>query len=166
MAFESLTDDRISDLINYPKVLTNPQAKSKQKYGHEQVTYKVFATDGSSREFEVYKRQNLRNGMEDDFSCGISWIAPNGESFILKRYNGSSHDHQNQIEKESLGYKCHIHTATEKYIKANRKADGFAILSNNYCSIKGALHILVTDCKISGIQTTPDNINQYELFNK
>lgn len=164
MAFESLTDDKIVDLLNCPKHLTNPQTRSKNKDGHEQVNYKVSAIDGSGHEFEVYKRQNLRDGMEDDFSCGISWVAPNGETLTLKRYNGSNHDHPNHIERINLGYNCHVHIATEKYIKANRKAEGFAEVSNRYNSIEGALHCLVTDCKISGIQTTPDDSSQLKLF--
>jgi hypothetical protein len=164
MAFESLTDDKIADLLNCPKRLINPQARSKNKEGHEQINYKVTSTDGSGHEFEVYKRQNLREEMEDDFSCGISWIAPNGESLTLKRYNGPSHDHPNHLEKVRLGYACHIHVATEKYIKANRKAEGFAEATKRYNTVEGALHCLVTDCKISGIQTSSDNLNQTKLF--
>ena len=164
MAFESLTDDKIADLLNCTKHLTNPQAKSKNKDGHEQINYRVTATDGSGHEFEIYKRQNLREDMEDDFSCGISWIAPNGETLTLKRYNGPNHNHPNHLEKVRLGYTCHIHIATEKYIKANRKAEGFAEATKRYDSIAGALHCLVTDCKIKGISTSPDNINQKKLF--
>ncbi len=93
MAFESITDEKIQQLLSGLKRLTNPNARSKMKDGHEQVNYRVTALDGSGHEFEVYTRQNKREGMEDDFSCGISWIAPNGESLTLKRYNGSSHPH-------------------------------------------------------------------------
>lgn len=164
MAFESLTDDKIAYLLNCPKRLTNPQARSKNKEGHEQINYKVTSMDGSGHEFEIYKRQNLREEMEDDFSCGISWIAPNGETLTLKRYNGPNHDHPNQLEKVRLGYTCHIHIATEKYIKANRKAEGFAEATKRYKTVDGALHCLVTDCKISGIQTSSDNLNQTKLF--
>lgn len=164
MAFESLTDDKIADLLNCPKRLINPQARSKNKEGHEQVNFKAVALDNSGHEFEIYKRQNLRDGMEDDFSCGISWLAPNGETLTLKRYNGPNHDHPNHLEKVRLGYTCHIHMATEKYIKANRKAEGFAMATDRYTSVEGALHCLVTDCKISGISTTPDNTSQTKLF--
>lgn len=164
MAFESLSNDKIADLLNCPKQLTNPQTRSKHKDGHEQVNYKAIATDGSEHEFEIYKRQNLRDGMEDDFSCGISWIAPNGETLTLKRYNGPNHDHPNHLEKVRLGLTCHIHIATEKYINANRKPEGFAEATNRYNSIDGALHCLVTDCKITGISTTPDNLSQKKLF--
>ncbi len=164
MAFESLTDDKIADLLNCSKRLTNPQTRSKTMEGREQLNYRVVATDGSGHEFEVYKRQNLRDGMEDDFSCGISWIAPNGETLTLKRYNGSNHNHPNHLEKTSLGYSCHVHIATEKYIKANRKAEGFANVTDRYSSLEGALHCLVTDCKISGLQTTSDKSDQTKLF--
>jgi hypothetical protein len=164
MAFESLTDDRIADILNCPKRLTNPQARSKKKDGHEQVNFKAVAFDNSGHEFEIYQRQNLRDGMEDDFSCGISWLAPNGETLTLKRYNGPNHDHLNHLEKVRLGYTCHIHIATEKYIKANRKAEGLAMATDRYNTVVGALHCLVTDCKIVGISTTPDNTSQTKLF--
>lgn len=166
MAFESITDDKIKELLNCPKRLTNSQARSKKKDGHEQVNYKAVALDSSGHIFEIYKRQNLREGMEDDFSCGINWLAPNGETLTLKRYNGSNHDHSNHLQKVRLGITCHIHIATEQYIKANRKAEGFAIATNRYNSVEGALHCLVTDCKINGISTMPDNINQTTIFDE
>jgi hypothetical protein len=160
MAFESLTDDKIADLLNCPKRLTNPQARSKMKDGHEQVNYIAVAQDQSGHKFEIYQRKNMREGMEADFSCGISWLAPNGETLTLKRYNGPNHDHSNHLEKARLGNTCHIHMATEKY----RKAEGFAFITFEYTSIEGAFHCLVKDCKISGITTTPDNLSQTKLF--
>ena len=164
MAFESITDDRIAALLRCAKRVKNPQARWKTKAGHKQMNYMVIAEDGSGHEFEVYLRQNMREGMEDDFSCGISWIATNGEVLTLKRYNGASHSHPNHLENERLGYVCHIHIATEKYIKANKKAEGFATQTDRYKSLQGALHCLVTDCKVSGLNTHPDIDNQQTLF--
>ena len=99
--------------------------------------------------------------MEEDFSCGISWVAPNGETLTLSRYNGPSHSHPNHLENEKLDYEYHIHKATEKYIKANRKPEGYAIATKRYHTLDGALHCLVNDFNISGISTTPD---QPKLF--
>ena len=164
MAFESLTDIQIEELISCPKRLTNPNSRVKQKDGHEQYNYKAISTDGTDREFIVYKRQNMRTGMEDDFSAGLAWLAPNGEAFTLKRYNGSSHEHLNFIEKEKLNLACHIHIATEKYIKANRKPEGFAEITERYSTVNGAFHSLITDCNIKGIVTNPDISNQTKLF--
>jgi len=164
MAFESLTDDKIAELLSCPKHVDNPQARNISKDGHSQINYKVTATDGSESKFEIYVRQNSRKDMDDDFSCGISWVAPNGETLTLKRYNGPSHDHPNHLENTHTGLKCHIHIATEKYIKANRKAEGFAQETDRFKTINGALHCLVVDCKITGIQTTPDSEDQPNLF--
>lgn len=164
MAFESLTDQKINELLTCSKRLTNPNARSKAKEGHEQVNYKATALDSSGHEFEIYTRQNKRDGMEDDFSCGISWLAPNGETLTLKRYNGPSHPHTNHLEKDKLDKACHIHLATEKYIKANRKAEGFAEETERYKTLDGALHCLVNDCNVSGIQTSQDTTSQTKLF--
>ncbi len=164
MAFESFTDDKIMDLLNCQKRLTNPQARAKNIDGHEQVNYKVESLEGSNHIFQVYKRQNKRDGMEKDFSCGISWVSPNGETITLKRYNGSSHNHPNHLEGSRLGYEPHIHFATEKYIKANRKPEGFAETTKRYETLEGAFHCLIIDCKISGIDTKPDDLAQQKLF--
>lgn len=163
MAFESVTDNKIAELITMPKRVSNPGSRSKTKDGHEQYNYKL-QSQTEELEFELYTRQNLREGMEEDFSCGLSWLAPNGESFTLKRYNGPDHKHKNHLEGNLLEYKPHIHISTEKYVKANRKAEGFAEETNRYNSLQGAMHCLVTDCKISGIKTEPDNASQRKLF--
>jgi len=156
MAFESVTDIKIAELISIHKKVVNSAARSKTKDGHEQYNYKVKSVGSDDYEFELYTRQNLREGMEDDFSCGISWLAPNGESFTLRRYNGLSHIHPNRLENEKLEYVCHVHKATEKYIKANLKATGYAEKTESYDTLKGALHCLVHDCNISGIATEQD----------
>jgi len=164
MAFESVTDNKISELIAMPKRVTNPTSRSKTKEGHEQYNYKLKSLSDDDLEFELYTRQNLREGMEEDFSCGISWLAHNGESFALKRYNGPAHKHKNHLEGNLLEYKPHIHLSTEKYVRANRKSEGFAEETNRYNSLQGALHCLVIDCNISGIKTESDNASQTKLF--
>ena len=100
MAFESLTDEKILELLTCAKHCTHPNTRVKNKSGHEQVNYKLVAVDETNRKFEVYKRQNIREGMEDSYSCGISWIGPNGETITLRRYNGPGHVHPNQLEKK------------------------------------------------------------------
>ena len=165
MAFESITDIKITELLSIAKHVKNPGTRSKEKDGHEQYNYKLHSETDDS-EFELYTRQNLREGMEDDFSCGISWLSPNGESFTLKRYNGPSHKHKNQLEETLLELKTHIHLSTEKYVRANRKPEGFAEETNRYHSLKGALHCLVVDCNITGIKTEPDNAIQTNLFDQ
>ena len=163
MAFESITDIKINELLVMAKRLKNPGARPKEKDGHEQYNYKL-QSETDDAEFELYTRQNLREGMEDDFSCGISWLSSNGESFTLKRYNGPSHQHKNHLEGILLELKPHIHLSTEKYVRANRKPEGYAEITSRYNSLKGALHCLVSDCNITGINTEPDSVTQINLF--
>ncbi len=55
-------------------MVTNPNTHVKIRDGHKQYNYKL-QSETDYLEFELYTRQNLREGMEDDFSCGISWLA-------------------------------------------------------------------------------------------
>jgi hypothetical protein len=156
MAFESITDTKVEELIKLPKRVTNANIRAKLKDCHEQVNYSLICTTDDKYRFELYTRQNKMEGMEDDFSCGLSWVAPNGETLTLCRYNGSSHNHPNHLENEKLGYTCHVHKTTERYLKANRKPEGFAVKSEKYGTLRGALFCLVNDCNISGLQTEQD----------
>ncbi|MBU3677576.1 MAG: hypothetical protein FGM54_10435 [Chitinophagaceae bacterium] len=166
MSLERITDEFISTLLSCPKRISNPQTRAKQKEGHEQLNYLTKAIDDSGFEFVIYTRQNLRKGMEDDFSCGIRWVAPSGETLTLKRYNGPSHKHANQLEKEVLPYACHIHTASEKYLNANKKAEGYAEITERYTTLQGALRCLLHDCCVSGLNIAPDDSTQTKLFNE
>ncbi|QWR77152.1 hypothetical protein [Candidatus Magnetomonas plexicatena] len=156
MAFESITDSKIEELILCEKRVINPGIKSKIKAEHEQYNYDAISLDTNKYKFMIYKRQNKREGMEDDFSCGIIWIAPSGEMLTLKRYNGPNHKHKNHLENDSLTDGAHVHIATERYIRANKKAEGFAEKTSCYITVEGALHCLVKACNVKNIQTTPD----------
>jgi len=164
MSLDTMTDDRILDLVNVPKRVTNPQARRRIENGYARQNFTVQSEDGTLSTFEIYLRQNQRPEMQDNFSCGLRWIAPNGESLTLRRYNGPSHRHGNRLENATLDFKCHIHFASEKYIQSGLKAEGFAEETNRYRTLEGALHCLVTDCKITGIQTRPDALEQEDLF--
>lgn len=164
MAFESLTDEFIEALISSPKKVINPKAREVLKPGHKQVNYIVHALDESGHEFQLFIRQNLAAGMEDDFSCGLLWDAPNGETLILCRYNGASHIHRNKIEDKTLSLVFHIHRATKKYIAANQNPDGFAYETNRYQTLDEALVCLISDCNIEGLGSSPKENNQLDLF--
>ena len=70
--------------------------------------------------------------------------------------------HSNNIEKQKLGFECHIHKATEKYILAGKKPTGFAEATNLYQTVAGALHALVKDCAITGLQTSPEHPDMFK----
>ena len=80
---------------------------------------------------------------------------------ILRRYNGP-HQHPNRLESERLPEECHIHKATERYVRANLKPEGFAETTDRYWTIEGAFHCLVGDCNVSGITTKQDEPMLFE----
>lgn len=154
MAFESLTDEKIKNLLEMPKRVKNPQARTVQDANHHKCDYTVEAIDGSEQ-FKIFVRVNNTN--VEDFSCGLMWLPAGEETLILARYNGSSHEHPNHIEGNKIEFVCHIHKATERYIRSNLKPEGWAVETASYRTYDGALHQLVTDCHISGIETVADH---------
>lgn len=158
MAFESLTDARIAQLLTIGKRVTNPAARTVQDANHDKREFIVESAEGKER-FRLFVRQNKT--LLDDFSCGLQWLPAGGESLILVRYNGPSHDRPNRIEGTRIDAASHIHRATERYIQANLKPESFAEATVAYTTCGGALHQLLADCNISELQTEPD---QPELF--
>jgi hypothetical protein len=154
MAFESLTDERIETLLRMPKRVTNPTARNVQDANHEKRDYVVASSDGKER-FKLFVRQS--KSVTDDFSCGLIWLPAGGESLILVRYNGSSHEHPNRIENTTINFACHVHRATERYIQANMKPESFAEETTTYQTCNGALHALLTDCNITGLDSESDH---------
>ena len=155
MAFESLTDTRIQELLQMPKRVTNPTARNVTDANHEKRDYVVESADGTER-FKLFVRQNKT--ITDDFSCGLQWLPAGGESLILARYNGSSHEHPNKLEGTKVSFVCHIHQTTERYLQANLKPEGFAAAgAAKYQTCEGALHQLCADCNIGGLETKADH---------
>ena len=161
MAWESLTDERIEELLSTPKRILNPGARRITKPGHWQKNFNVLATDGSVA-FTLFVRQN--SDLAEDFSVGLRLDQQGTEPLMLVRYNGPNHDHPNKLEGTKCEGSCHIHKATQRYIQAGRKPEGFAESTERYRTNEGALSCLVKDCNISGINPEPDNTNQTELF--
>lgn len=156
-----MTDEKIATLLSCKKIVLNPNARFKTKDGSEQKSYNLTSEEGEK--FILYIRQNTFEGLEDDFSCGLSWVQPNGDNFTLTRYNGSSHNHPNRLEKDSTGFNNHIHKATERYIKANLKADGFAAVTDRYTDLDGALVCVLQDCNIVGLEDKLQNAVQIPI---
>lgn len=154
MGLEIITDELITKLLEVPKAVENPRIKKKRDSGTERVTY--ILSDEEGNRYNLYFRQNYKPGMEDDFSCGLSYILPSGETFTLVRYNGQSHSHPNKLEKERLGYVSHIHKSSKRYLDKTGKADGFAEATERYSTLDGALHCLLADCNISGLSANSD----------
>ena len=68
--------------------------------------------------------------------------------FRLRRYNGRSHEHTNQIENDTF-YDFHIHLATERYQELGAREDAYARPTDRYGTFRGALDCLFTDANFS-----------------
>ena len=154
MAATTLTDEKIAALIAMSKRVTNPGARRKVSSKHEQVTYNVIGDDGETA-FQIFVRQSRK--ITENFSCGLLWISPSGETVTLIRYNGASHPHDNALESDRYELHCHIHKATERYIAANKKPETYAEKTDRYRTLDGALNCLLTDCVVTGLVAEPEN---------
>ena len=95
-------------------------------------------------EFRLILRQALHNVL--DFSAVLAYCpAGSSQLFRLRRYNGKSHEHTNQIEKQTF-YDFHIHMATERYQNSGLREDAFATPTNRYADFHGGLDCLLSDC--------------------
>lgn len=162
MDLTQLTDAELEGLRKMPKHVVNAKARTVQKDGTDQRNYNI-VSDIGNQEFILYLRQNLRPGMEDDFSCGLRIVRRNGLSLTLCRYNGPSHRHRNHLEGNEFRFKAHIHQATGRYIDADLQPEGYAIDTDRFRTLKGALHCLVQDCAISGLDTEADAPTLFEM---
>ena len=161
MGIEILTDDKIAQLLSAPKRVENPQARERSEGKHIRRDYRVISDDGEHR-FALFTRQSTR--ISDGFSVGLLWHAKTGEDVMLLRCNGSDHPHPNALERERIEFQFHVHLATERYIHANRKSEGYAEQTRDYHSLAGALHHLVRRANVQGLKTEPDGAHQTGLF--
>jgi hypothetical protein len=143
----NLTDSEINALLNEPKSAEGDKVsylrRWKPKEQFRECKIPLYSLVG---EFVIHLRQSNINIM--DFSAILTFTR-NKKSINLKRYNGSSHEHSNSLEKERF-HGFHIHTATERYIKRNpRKPESFAIETERYATVEEALDCLIADCNVT-----------------
>ena len=141
-----LTDDVIAQLIAATKPLPvdyKERIKVRPKCGHKE--RELLTKDEQGNEFVLILRQSLFNEM--DFSVILTYRLPNtNQLFRLRRYNGKSHEHSNELEREEPFYGFHIHTATERYQMAGFREDTFAEPTDRFADLQGAINCMIKDC--------------------
>ena len=150
-----LTNSKIRELVNEPKQINQSvyslmKSMKPKRDGSPQILRNSFKfpRQNGKGEWRLYVRLNLKYPM--DFSCGLELIPENREQgFRLRRYNGKSHFHTNQLERDTF-QDFHIHIATEKYQHSRYKDDHYAERTDRYGEFKEALECLFKDCKIEG----------------
>lgn len=149
------TDTELNALRSMPKKVKNPGArwttKPKARPVHRQRNFQVVDVadaKGTQNRFMIYQRQNLAD--ENDFSCGIAYLPKGASQLTLARYNGPSHPHGEIV------YKPHIHSATEKAISLGKRAESFAVATDRFETLEGALACLLKDFAVTGLEALHD----------
>ena len=144
----SYTDDQIDALVWERKPLPanwQERTRMKPKRGHTEEYLGLSGETGT--EFRLILRQSRINGLY--FSIILAVLVPQStQVFRLRRYNGKSHEHTNQIEKETF-YDFHIHFATERLQALGAREDAYARPTDRYGTFHEALDCLFTDTNVS-----------------
>jgi len=140
-----LSDEEIDRLIGEPKSLPGNYRslmRLKAKKGHRERDLDVTGSNG--HEFQIIQRQSESNVL--DFSIILAYRPrETNELFLLRRYNGRSHEHTNSIEAQTF-YDFHIHQATERYQDLGAKEASYAKPSTEYASIEEAVERMFEEC--------------------
>lgn len=140
-----LTDADIARLLAESKALPpdyQSRLQPRSKHGHKERDLDIVGQSGS--EFQIIVRQSIFNPL--DFSIILGYSVPKSTVlFRLRRYNGRSHEHTNQLEGIRF-YNFHIHTATERYQDAGYAEEHFAEVTDRYVDLNGAIRCLIDDC--------------------
>ena len=142
-----LSDAEIARLISEPKQLPpdwRSRLNMRPKRGHKEQQLDLIGESGG--EFRIILR--LSNVNQLDFSAILAVRIPGSNRFFrLRRYNGKSHQHTNQIEGESF-YDFHIHMATQRYQDIGEREDTYAETTNRYGNLKEAIGCMQQDVSL------------------
>src|ERR1039457_960242 len=146
------SDSDIQQLLAEHKVLPDEyrkRLKLREKRGHREAELSVVGSAGT--EFRLIARQNSLNVL--DFSIILA-VCPAGSNqlFRLRRHNGKSHEHTNQIEASTF-YDFHIHMATERHQELGMREDAYAEATDRFGDFDSAFRCLLDD---GGFETPPD----------
>lgn len=141
------TDAEIARLVAEEKPLPadwQHQFRRNPKRGHDERELRVAGSEGS--QFRIIFRKSQSNLLDFSVILGVE-IPLSNRLFRLRRHNGKSHEHTNQIEGDSF-YDFHIHMATERYqlrgVRAPRE-DDYAEVTDRYGDASGALACMLED---------------------
>jgi len=147
-----LSDEQIANLVSESKPLPDNYKslmRTRPKKGHRERDLNIKGTHGN--DFRIILRQSEYNAL--DFSVILAYCPPQTNIlFLLRRYNGRSHEHTNSIEEETF-YNFHVHHATERYQELGAKEASYAVPTTEYASLEEAIQCLFGEC---GFIVPPD----------
>jgi hypothetical protein len=139
------SDEEIARMIAERKPLPEDyrsRVQLRDKRGHKERELDLVGE--SNTRYRLVLRQSEFNKL--DFSIILAVCPPDSNQlFRLRRYNGKSHEHTNQIEGDVF-YDFHIHQATERYQESGAREDTFAESTGRYADFHSALRCMLEDC--------------------
>lgn len=161
------SDTEIADLIDCPKQISDPPARSLRLIGADwRNDAKMVALDGTSRWFAIFMRQN--EDFPENFSVGLRFQPNDGRPEItLLRCNGKHGAFTVHGDIRHPHWTFHIHRATEQAQDAGFTAEKYATTTDAFASYEqalqffiGAVHLQTPDCHLYF-----PNSMQSKLFN-
>ncbi len=147
------SDSEIDLMIKERKPLQanyRSSVKLRDKRGHKERDLDVAGEDGT--QYRLILRQSDFNALDFPIILAVN-PSDSNQLFRLRRYNGKSHEHTNQIEGNTF-YNFHIHHATERYQESGSREDAFAKVTDRYADFHEALRCMLDDC---GFETPNDS---------
>ncbi len=142
------TDVEIKQLIDEKKILEENILEDidwDKSHGSRRFSVTLYGKKGNI--YKIKLRQSLKD--KNDFSVILGVEKPGTNLFfIIKRYNGNTHAHENFIEGNTFRLKYHVHTATERYQKIGAQFEHFAKPSNRFYNLRGGIICLLQDCNV------------------
>jgi hypothetical protein len=146
------SDAEIARMIQERKPLPDnfrARVQLRNKRGHKERELDVTGEGGT--QYRLILRQSDFNTLDFSIILAVN-PADSNQLFRLRRYNGKSHEHTNQIEGDTF-YDFHIHHATERYQESGAREDAFAEVTDRFADFHAALRCIIEDC---GFETPQD----------
>lgn len=157
------SDSEITRMIEERKPLPSnylSRIQLRNKRGHKERELDVAGENGT--QYRLILRQSDFNTMDFSIILAVS-PSDSNQLFRLRRYNGKSHEHTNQIEGDTF-YDFHIHCATERYQESGLREDAFAERTDRYADFHTALRCMLEDCRFQMPQDAqPSLLGEFDL---
>lgn len=157
------SDAEIAEMIAERKPLPQDyrsRVQLRDKRGHKERELEVMGE--RKTQYRLILRQSDFNTLDFSIILAVN-PADTNQLFRLRRYNGKSHEHTNQIEGGTF-YDFHIHQATERYQESGAREDTFAESTDRYADFRSALRCMFEDCGFEAPQgAEPSLFGEFNL---
>ena len=145
-----LTDEEVSKIIGAEKYIKHAiDLGSLPRSPNGRFRSKKYDLVCEEYECRMVIRQNIDRPC--NFSVILVYRDPSAGDVTVVRYNGDHGSHRNRLEKETIKGP-HIHRMTERYQLHSTHPDGYAVATDAYSDLGGAVELFLRDMNIRDIR--------------